>query len=114
MERPRTVYSFTKRKVLTSELSLGMYVARLDRPWLETPFLFQGFPITSSEDIDKLKQYCEYVYVDQTLSETSPNARKRYEAMLLTGAAKPGPWIGFLSWLQRIVDKRKHVSLSKD
>jgi len=26
----------------TNELSIGMYVAGLDRPWLETPFLFQG------------------------------------------------------------------------
>jgi HD-GYP domain-containing protein (c-di-GMP phosphodiesterase class II) len=91
-----------------------MYVARLDRPWLETPFLFQGFPITSSEDIDKLKQYCEYVYVDQSLSETSPDTKERYEAMLLTGEARPGLWLRFLSWLQRIVDKRKHASLSRD
>ena len=29
----------------TTDLRLGMYVSRLDRPWLETPFLFQGFYI---------------------------------------------------------------------
>jgi hypothetical protein len=23
----------------------GMYVSKLDRPWLETPFIFQGFEI---------------------------------------------------------------------
>lgn len=69
--------NLTKKKVLTSELSLGMYVARLDRPWLETPFLFQGFPITTNADIDKLQEYCEYVYVDQSLSETSPVERMK-------------------------------------
>lgn len=67
-----------------------MYVARLDRPWLETPFLFQGFPITTTADIEKLKQYCEYVYVDQTLSETTPSARMRQQSASLTDARKPG------------------------
>ncbi|MEE8263181.1 MAG: DUF3391 domain-containing protein, partial [Gammaproteobacteria bacterium] len=31
-----------KKRVDVRDLSLGMYVAELDRPWLETPFLFQG------------------------------------------------------------------------
>ncbi|OUS28930.1 hypothetical protein A9Q99_10575 [Gammaproteobacteria bacterium 45_16_T64] len=41
-----------------------MYVSALDRPWLETPYLMQGFFINSLEDIDKLRSLCEYVYVD--------------------------------------------------
>ena len=32
-----------REKVLTDELCIGMYVVELDRPWTETPFLFQGF-----------------------------------------------------------------------
>jgi HD-GYP domain-containing protein (c-di-GMP phosphodiesterase class II) len=50
--------------VSTSELSVGMYVAELDRPWLETPFLFQGFYIQSEKEISELQQYCQKVYVD--------------------------------------------------
>jgi HD-GYP domain-containing protein (c-di-GMP phosphodiesterase class II) len=48
----------------TSELAVGMYIAELDRPWLETPFLFQGFYIQSEKEIDELRQYCQKVYVD--------------------------------------------------
>ncbi len=40
-----------------------MYVAQLDRPWLETPFLFQGFYIRSEAEIEELKKHCEYVLV---------------------------------------------------
>nr|XP_061811798.1 cyclic di-GMP phosphodiesterase PA4108-like [Nerophis lumbriciformis] len=41
-----------------------MYVCALDRPWLSTPFPFQGFVVKSGADIKALKKYCEYVYVD--------------------------------------------------
>ena len=44
-------------------LQIGMYVAQLDRPWLETPFLFQGFYIRDQDEIDELREYCEHVYV---------------------------------------------------
>lgn len=50
--------------VPTSRLKLGMFVAKLDRPWLETPFLFQGFFVNTVHDIDLLREHCEYVYVD--------------------------------------------------
>jgi len=52
-----------KRQVAVQDLRIGMYVADLDRPWLETPFLFQGFVIRSNEDLDTLKRYCQHVYV---------------------------------------------------
>ena len=32
-------------KVYCADLVVGMYVVQLDRPWLETPFMFQGFYI---------------------------------------------------------------------
>jgi len=41
-----------------------MYVRELDRPWRETPFLFQGFEIRSDEDIRELQRYCQHVYID--------------------------------------------------
>jgi len=50
--------------VATTELSVGMFIAELDRPWLETPFLFQGFHLETDTDISELQQYCDHVYVD--------------------------------------------------
>jgi HD-GYP domain-containing protein (c-di-GMP phosphodiesterase class II) len=41
-----------------------MYVAMLDRPWLETPFVFQGFEIKDKFEIDQLQSYCSQVFVD--------------------------------------------------
>jgi HD-GYP domain-containing protein (c-di-GMP phosphodiesterase class II) len=54
----------TKKKVHVLDLQKGMYVAELDRPWVETPFMFQGFEINDQEQIDTLKKHCEYVYID--------------------------------------------------
>lgn len=58
-----------KTKVDTKDLQLGMYVSELDRPWLETPFLFQGFAISSQGDINELVRCCEYVFIDEEKSK---------------------------------------------
>ena len=55
----------------TTDLSIGMYVIMLDRPWLETPFVFQGFEIKDQTDIDQLQSHCQYVYVDVDLGSLS-------------------------------------------
>jgi len=41
-----------------------MFVSRLDRPWLETPFLFQGFRIKNEKEITSLQEYCDQVYIE--------------------------------------------------
>lgn len=51
-------------KVQVCDLRAGMYVASLDRPWIETPFPLQGFYIVDYRDVDELKKWCTYVYVD--------------------------------------------------
>jgi len=53
-----------KKKVDVKDLQIGMYVCEVDRPWLETPFLFQGFPVNSRADIKMIQQICKYVYID--------------------------------------------------
>lgn len=59
-----------KKKVDVHDLSKGMYVTELDRPWLGTPFLFQGFEIQSDEELAQLRSLCQHVYVlnEDTLS----------------------------------------------
>ena len=56
--------SANERQVNPADLIIGMYVSNIDRPWLESPFAFQGFLIKSQEDIDLIKQSCSYVFVD--------------------------------------------------
>lgn len=58
---------FLKRlKINAANLECGMYVAQLDRPWLETPFLFRGFEIRDDKDLKQLRHFCSHVYVDAT------------------------------------------------
>src|SRR5690349_18919863 len=55
-------------KVLTTNLRMGMFVAELDRPWTDTPFLLQGFLIDSDDQIRELQKHCEFVIVDRARS----------------------------------------------
>ncbi len=57
------------RKIPVRSLRHGLYVYQLDRPWIETPFLFQGFLISRDDELDMLREYCEYVIVDAARSE---------------------------------------------
>lgn len=61
-----------KIKVKVADLRLGMYVADLDRPWLESPFLFQGFILKDEEDLQKVCETCEYVFVDPEKGDAPP------------------------------------------
>lgn len=53
-----------KKKIDVMDLQWGMYISELDRPWLETPFLFQGFELQTPQEMGLLKKECKYVYID--------------------------------------------------
>ena len=48
-----------------------MYIAELDRPWTDTPFMFQGFVLSTEQQLDALKKYCQSVIVDVERSTTT-------------------------------------------
>ena len=53
-----------KKEIPVAELQFGMYVAQLDRPWTETPFMFQGFELKSDQELEALKKYCKTVFIE--------------------------------------------------
>lgn len=53
-----------RKKIAVEELRPGMWVAELDRPWRETPFLFQGFEIKDEADLEQVRRYCRFVFVE--------------------------------------------------
>lgn len=57
-----------KKKTFVGDLALGMYVCELDRPWskapFEPPFEVQGFFVSSEQELAKVRELCEFVYVD--------------------------------------------------
>ncbi|MGP1677163.1 MAG: HD-GYP domain-containing protein [Burkholderiales bacterium] len=59
------------KEIPVDELQLGMYVSKLDRPWTETPFVFQGFILRSQKQIDLMKKYCSRVFVDPEKADLS-------------------------------------------
>ena len=64
-----------------------MYVAHLDRPWTETPFLFQGFFIRNQDEIEELQRHCQFVYVDIEQSDkdvTHPKGSSDWDNRTIT------------------------------
>jgi len=53
-----------KKKIDIRYLKVGMYVAELDRPWLDSPFLFQGFVVADEAIHKSVSDFCKYVIID--------------------------------------------------
>ncbi len=68
-----------KTQIFSTELQLGMHVIELDRPWLETDFLIQGFVIQNQEEIDAFIRQCDYVYIEGSIVQISKPAERRNE-----------------------------------
>jgi HD-GYP domain-containing protein (c-di-GMP phosphodiesterase class II) len=64
-----------EKRFAVDQLKMGMYVIRLDRDWLETPFPLQGFFVSSSEDVEILHHYCRHVFVDVERRQLYPDDR---------------------------------------
>jgi HD-GYP domain len=86
-----------------NELTVGMFVSGLDRPWTQTPFPLQGFYIRDLDEIKELKVHCSFVYIDvvkgsspvksnlRKLSNKSSSARKAARASKLTRIVDVAP-----------------------
>ena len=61
-----------ERRLAVAELRPGMFVSRLDRDWLGTPFPIQGFHLDSQDDIDLVARYCRFVYIDVQAQAPGP------------------------------------------
>jgi HD-GYP domain-containing protein (c-di-GMP phosphodiesterase class II) len=68
-------------------LQFGMYVAELDRPWTETPFMFQGFYLRTAQQLEAMRRFCRYVFVDVERSEP---AALRQAAYMPAAVSAPG------------------------
>ncbi len=57
-------------QVPVEKLQFGMYVAELDRPWTDTPFMYQGFQLRTEVQLNALKKFCKHVFVDPARTES--------------------------------------------
>lgn len=113
-----------RRKLAVADLKLGMYVAELDRPWLDSPFPFQGFVIETDEQLVTLRRVCQYVVVDnEQLVGRRPERRREEppaakDAVPATAAAIERTDLTALGWrgrgafrqdLQQFLESREKV-----
>jgi len=59
------------KKTLVDNLTIGMYVAQLDKNWEDTDYPVQGFYIRSRQGIERLARECAHVYVDPRRYDSS-------------------------------------------
>jgi HD-GYP domain-containing protein (c-di-GMP phosphodiesterase class II) len=71
-------------RIDAERIALGMRVIELDRPWNESPFETHGFRITTEQQLDQLKNCCEYIYVAAkantaaTATAAAPSEKRQY------------------------------------
>ncbi|QSP95425.1 HD-GYP domain-containing protein [Marinobacter salinisoli] len=53
-------------------LQRGMNIIKLDRPWTEVPVLFQGFILCDDAQAEILRQYCDWVLVEDEEERLNP------------------------------------------
>lgn len=78
-----------RKKIAVEELKVGMYVVELDRPWRDTPFLFQGLEIRTDEEIEQFKLHCQHVYIVVPESYSEPVPRRPILAERITRTQSP-------------------------
>lgn len=96
------------------ELTLGMFVSELDRPWLDSPFLIQGFRIRTQDELRQLRALCNYVYVDVIRERTTCDStgeqyeRTRYVEQVSFEEAI-GPAMSIHARARQVVDDILHA-----
>jgi HD-GYP domain-containing protein (c-di-GMP phosphodiesterase class II) len=88
MQNPRHTMRIERLTIEANNATIGMYVSKLDRPWLETPFVFQGFEIRDREELDMLQRYCSTITVDVYRGSLTP---VEIRSLLATQSAKSKP-----------------------
>ena len=52
------------QKVNAPDIKIGMFIADLDRPWIDTPFLLQGFLVEDEDQLSQVRHHCKWVLID--------------------------------------------------
>lgn len=69
----------TMEIVSVADLKIGMFVAEPDCPWTEFNFAFQGFVISTPDQVDIFQSKCRFVYIDRTRSLNEHYAPTKHE-----------------------------------
>jgi len=95
-------------KLHVSELRIGMYVSELDRPWLETPFLIQGFTLETIDDVTTMAEYCEHVWVDAVQEAWVPPEERK------VGSSKQSSKLRYINKVSASDEHRQSLGVHRE
>ena len=98
-----------KKEVPLEKLEFGVFVSDLDRPWTETPFMFQGFVLSNDKQLETLKKYCKKVYIDL---DKGPDLRDR--SQLQTGSVGGPPKPSVLTTITQKVEYKELTTVDQE
>jgi cyclic di-GMP phosphodiesterase len=102
--------SLQKKQVSVEELEFGMYVSELDRPWTDTPFMFQGFILNDEKQLETIRKFCKKVTIDLEKGSDLPD-----RSQLKTGPLKPRSNVeSVLASIKQKVAYRETVSVDQE
>lgn len=92
-------------------LQFGHFVARMDRPWIGTPFPLVGILVTHQKQLDWFRQHCDWLVIDLLRSEN----RFRPPRGRLGGRTPRDPeWSGYLSDEQAPLNVLRRAPLDEE
>ncbi|TXL65357.1 HD-GYP domain-containing protein [Zeimonas arvi] len=89
MSATRFARSLERYLLPIEAVTVGMYVTDIDRPWLDTPFVMEGFLVRTEREILALRQHTRLAYVDLQRSSESVAAAVRAAALDRKKAREP-------------------------
>jgi HD-GYP domain-containing protein (c-di-GMP phosphodiesterase class II) len=121
-----TVSDIRRETIAASRLEIGMYVSDLDRPWLDTPFMLQGFLLEEHKQIDLIRDLCHTVIIDRTRStmehyKKNVTEEAQHEPSIVhvkipavhTQSTVTSPKIGFFDIFGELISKQKEQKKSE-
>lgn len=102
-----------RHRVETADLRMGMYVAELDCPWVDSPFLFQGFRIESVQQMETLRRHCRYVLVEDAQAEDDADGGDRTIRRSMNVRPDANPERSRAEW-NRIASEERRVTFRRE
>ena len=74
----------SRLRISVHDVRTGMFIAELDRPWSETPFMMQGFLLDDAAHLVTLRDFVAEVVVDPSRSAADALAHLPWDALHLS------------------------------
>jgi len=94
-----------------AHLQFGHFVARMDRPWIGTPFPLVGVLLSHQKQLDWFRQHCDWVVLDLLRSE---NRFRPPQGRLNARSARKPEWSGYLSDEQAPINVLRRAELDEE